>query len=143
MKLQERKLQKRHAVLVVALLLALVTLPAFAEEIVAQGSEWDKRNATIEGDWKIVERDGGLVLVLGEGFKTKKAPDLKAFLVSLPPTAVGKSEIPANAARIGLLKSAKGAQELEIPDLTSLDGYRALVIHCEQYSKVWAVTSLR
>jgi hypothetical protein len=121
----------------------LVATAVFSQEALVQGSNWDERTAKIEGDWKIVERDGGLVLVLGANFKTKKAPDLKAFLAPLPSTAVDKRKIPAGSLRLGLLKSHTGAQEIQLPAGTSLDGYRTLMIHCEKYGKVWGVSSLR
>lgn len=129
--------------LTAAALLLTVAAPSFAEEVLAQGSSWDKRTAKIQGDWKIVDRDGQLFLVLGDGFKTKRAPDLKAFLIPVPTTGVAKKDIPAGSLRIGLLESHKGGQELALPAGTSLDDYRSLAVHCEKFNKVWSVTSLR
>ncbi|MEO1087740.1 MAG: DM13 domain-containing protein, partial [Acidobacteriota bacterium] len=100
---------------VLALLIGLAA-PAFAADaVLAEGTTWDKRTSKIQGHWKIVERGDRLYLQLGDGFKTKKAPDLKAFLTRSAPSAIKKKNIPADALRLGLLKSHKGAQELQLP----------------------------
>ncbi|MEM1178367.1 MAG: DM13 domain-containing protein [Acidobacteriota bacterium] len=134
---------RRIAGFVVAFTLLLgFAAPAFADDVVAQGSTWEKRTSKIKGEWKIVERNGRLFLQLGDGFKTKRAPDLKAFLTKTAPDGIKKKDLPADALRLGLLKSHKGAQELPLPAGATIDDYQSLIIHCEQYNKIWGVTAL-
>ncbi|MEO1366907.1 MAG: hypothetical protein AAFX50_06990, partial [Acidobacteriota bacterium] len=74
--------RKRFLGLVAAFaLLTTLALPALAADaVLAEGATWDKRTSKITGEWKIVQRGDRLYLQLGDDFKTKKAPDLKAFL---------------------------------------------------------------
>ena len=43
---------------------------------------------------------------------------------------------------IAPLKKAKGAQRYKLPADLDLDDYQTLVLHCEQYTKLWGVSAL-
>lgn len=124
---------------------AVLTLatPAYSEEqhVVAQG-EWTKKAYSIEGTWKLVERDDKYYIVLDENFKTKKAPDLKVFLSPLPLDELTGNNATSGSLFVGALRSNQGAQELTVPTDAKLDRYVTVIIQCEKYSKLWGGASL-
>ncbi|MFK8017134.1 MAG: DM13 domain-containing protein, partial [Gammaproteobacteria bacterium] len=79
---------------------------------------------------------------LDDKFKTRNAPDLKLFL---SPRAAG-DVTPDNAVEgsvlISKLRKAKGAQRYALPDDLDLAQFETLVLHCEQYTKLWGVSPL-
>jgi len=117
--------------------------PLSAGELLAHGSSWTKKAQKVKGSYEIVRDGDRVVLRLGDRFKTKKAPDLKLVL---SPHSV-KDASAKNALDGGLviapLRSAKGAQEYEFPEGVDLEAYESLLIHCEQYTKLWGAVALR
>ena len=117
--------------------------PLTVGEVVATGQQWTKKTNKVQGHWEIAKVGDGHVIRLGSDFKTKKAPDLK---VVLSPHAVGDSKN-GNALRggviVSLLDSNKGSQEFRVPAGTDPAAFRSMLIHCEQYTKLWGATPLR
>ncbi|MEO0482700.1 MAG: DM13 domain-containing protein [Planctomycetota bacterium] len=116
---------------------------AFADSVIASGDKWVKKTSKTKGYWEIVRRDdGSRVLRLGDNFKTKKAPDLKLVL-SPHTTKQAKSKNALEGGTVlGLLASHKGAQEFVIPDSVDLGSFSTVLIHCEQYTKLWSASEL-
>ena len=122
---------------------ALVTWPTLAaEQTLAQGS-WTTKGYDIAGQWKIVQEEGKLFVVLDPAFRTKKAPDLKIFLSPKPLAQLNNRNATQDSLRVGPLQKSRGAQRLEIPSGTSLDEYKTVLIHCEKFSKLWGGAALR
>lgn len=113
---------------------------AYADET---GGTWTKRYQKIHGTWKIVETEEGRFLELDEKFKTRRAPDLKLFLSPRLDGDVTPDNAVAGSVLISKLKKAKGAQRYALPDDLDLDQFQTLVLHCEQYTKLWGVSPLR
>ncbi len=111
-----------------------------AAEELASG-EWASASffTTLKGDWKIVRNEDGTFVEFARNFKTSKAPDLKILLSSLPAdqitpdNAVDKS----HARFVSLLTSYSGAASYKLPAGVTLGGVKSLIIHCEQYTKLW------
>ncbi|MFK7888964.1 MAG: DM13 domain-containing protein [Gammaproteobacteria bacterium] len=108
-----------------------------------EGSTWTKRYQKIHGTWKIVETDEGRFLELNEKFKTRRAPDLKLFLSPRLDADVTPDNAVAGSVLIAKLKKAKGAQRYALPADLDLNDFETLVLHCEQYTKLWGVSPLR
>ena len=115
--------------------------PVPADGIVTSGN-WIKKKRTSKGSWSIVRENGALFVELDEDFSTRNAPDLKLFLSPLPASDVTRENAVNGSLLISLLDSNKGAQRYAIPDLTSLDGYRSILIHCEDYTVLWSAADL-
>ena len=131
-----------RAVLVIAAVFAaaLVTSnDAYADN---QGGTWTKKSQKIAGAWKIVETAEGRYLELDDAFKTRRAPDLKLFLSPLEAGNVNAKNATSGSVLIAKLKKSKGAQRYELPADLDLDDYQTLVLHCEQYTKLWGVSAL-
>ena len=83
------------------------------------------------------------LLSLRPRLQDQGAPDLK---VVLSPLTVGDARN-ENALQGGVvvspLLSNRGAQEFRIPPETDPSLYRSVLIHCEQYSKLWGGTATR
>lgn len=94
------------------------------------------------GDFQIVTEDGSTYLEFGAGFKAKSAPDLKVFLSQRAPDAVTGSNATKGAVRLGLLMSFEGAQRYAVPEDTDLSAFSTVIVHCEQYSKLWGAGGL-
>ena len=136
--------------LILAALLALVTMGSHAAEVVAQGS-WTTIDYDVEGVWQI-EADGDRLTVrLGDDFVTKNGPDLHVLLSPKPLAELTNDNAMQGALVAGLLKTTddstffrkmKGAQSFTLPAGTRLEDYQTVVIHCVEFSHLWAGASL-
>ncbi|MFK7760117.1 MAG: DM13 domain-containing protein [Phycisphaerales bacterium] len=111
-------------------------------ELVAHGDDWAKKSNKISGQWEIAKTDQGYVIRLGDDFKTKKAPDLIVLLSPKNIKQLNGKNATAGGLEVAQLKSVKGGSEYLIAGLDSLDGYKSLVIHCDEYSKLWGGADL-
>lgn len=112
------------------------TNSAYAEAIVTERI-FVKKEKTIKGGWAIIQRGGDTYIRFNDEFKTSNGPDLKVFL---SPQAIddvsGKTAI-EGAINIGELISNKGSQEYKLPAGVNASDFKSVLIHCEQYSKLW------
>ena len=111
--------------------------------IVVASGEWTQKSYGTDGAWRVVQEGGQRYVELDAAFATQSGPDLKLFL---SPTGLGDlTDQNATEASvfIGLLESNEGAQRFAIPDDVSLAEYESLLIHCEQFSKLWSGASLK
>ncbi|ANM31740.1 hypothetical protein ABI59_22555 [Acidobacteria bacterium Mor1] len=104
---------------------------------------WTKKSFAVKGGFKFIEEGGKTFLVLDEKFSTRNAPDLKLFLTNRPLADATGRNAAKDAVLIAKLQKNKGAQRYPLPDGVSLSDYTTLLLHCEQYSKLWAGSSLR
>lgn len=122
-----------------SLLLTLSSATAFAGET----GTWTKKSFAVAGSWSIIEEGGRRYVELSDDFKTKSAPDLKIFLSTQSVAEVTGKNATRDAVLVGPLPRARGAVRLEIPEGTDLSQFTTLLLHCEQYSKLWAAAPLR
>lgn len=101
---------------------------------------WTKKEQTIRGTWSVDVRDDGHYLVLSENFRTRNAPDLKFVLSMKPLSELTSKNAMSGGVVIGSLKSNRGAQSYKLPE--NYSGYSSLLLHCEEYSKLWGASSL-
>jgi len=119
--------------------LFIFTSSAFAET----ADVWQNQNLKVKGQWSIEQKNGETFLTLNDEFKTRGAPDLKLFLSKSNFQNITGDNATNDAVLISPLKSKKGAQTYKIPSNISIDEYQSLILHCEQYSKLWASTPLK
>lgn len=136
-----RNLTRCTLIALAFLAIATAVGSAAAEEIVAQGT-WTKKGYVVAGGWSIVAGDEGRRIVLDEKFKTRRAPDLKLFLSPRPIDELGDRNATSDSYRIAELEKHSGRQSYAIPDDVDLTAYRTIIIHCEQYSKLWSAAKL-
>ena len=98
--------------------------------------------ASLVGHWRIVEEDGARFLELGRDFRAKEAPDLKLFLSPRAARDIKGNNATDGSVHLGLLESNEGYQRYAIPENTELGRYGTLIVHCEQYSKLWGTSAL-
>lgn len=106
------------------------------------GSLWVKASNKVEGLYTIERRNDGTYVVLGSDFKTKSGPDLKLVLSPLAADKVKGKTALNGSLNLGLLKSNTGKQAFRVPEGTDLTRYRSVLIHCEQYTKLWSAAPL-
>jgi hypothetical protein len=116
--------------------------PLAAGEVVKSGSSWTKKAEKINGGFEIARVGDALVVRLGHDFKTDKGPDLKVVLSPHTPKAASGDNALSGGLKLGLLRSNKGYSEYRAPAGADLSSYRSLLIHCEQYSKLWGGAAL-
>jgi hypothetical protein len=133
----------KHRWLLAAALVLLSALPLFAAERVLFEGTWTKKGFDIAGNWSVVEDGGRHFVVLDETFRTKNAPDLKIFLSPKPLGELDNRNATEGAVLVGQLTSSSGAQRLAVPAGTDPSRFATLVLHCEQYSKLWGGAALR
>ena len=119
-----------------------VPTAAQAEEPVAKG-EWQKKNFRIDGTWSIVSEGDRYYVVLDDRFKTRNAPDLKLFLSPLSADEVGNRNATSGSVLVSPLDSNKGAQRYALPEGVNPDDFQSIVLHCEQFSKLWGAADLK
>ena len=136
----------------VAFTVATASAPAIAQaedaavetagaEVLHEGS-WTKKSFKVSGTWSIFEEDGKLYVKLSDDFKTRNAPDLKIFLSPLSASEANGGNATDGSLLISPLQSNKGGQVYEIPAGTDLDSFSSILIHCEQFSKLWSASDL-
>lgn len=116
--------------------------PLHGGEVVASGSQWVKKKNKVQGHWEIAKVGKRHVIRLGSDFKTKKGPDLKLVLSPLTIEQARDANALNGGRVLPLLESPKGAQEFEVPEGVDLSGFQSLLIHCEQYTKLWGGVAL-
>ena len=121
---------------------ALVANAATGDVTVHSGT-WAKKSYSASGTWKIVRNGDHHYLELDSRFKTRGAPDLKLFLSKKSASQLSGRNATSGAVRIAKLKSKSGAQRYRLPTNLDLADYRTVIIHCEQYSKLWSTGTLR
>ena len=95
------------------------------------------------GDFQIVTEGGRAFLEFGAGFKARSAPDLKVFLSDRAPGEITGGNATDGSVRLGLLMEFEGSQRYAIPRGTDLGKYSTVIVHCEQYSKLWGTGALQ
>jgi len=116
--------------------------PLTGGEILASGSKWTKKSNKIEGRWEVAKTKKGHVIRFGGKFKTKKAPDLKLVLSPLKISDAKNENALQGGKIIAPLRAVKGGQEYLLPAGIDLKSYQSLLIHCEQYTKLWGGVAL-
>ena len=133
--------QKQSLTFVFMVLMTFMTFIATA--FAGSPASWQNQDIKVKGTWTIEERADGNYLVLSDDFKTKNAPDLKFFVSNAGYESLNGSNATNGAVEIAKLSKNKGAQSYKIPSNVNLSDYKSLVLHCEQYSKLWASTPLK
>lgn len=117
-----------------------------AEEVLYQGT-WEANSSriTFKGSWKIVKDGDKNYVVLGDNFSARKAPDLKIFFskASLDDISGKNATKLGSPVLVAKLTSYKGQARYEIPGSIAPSDYATIIIHCEQYSKLWGGSSLK
>ena len=128
------------------LLLLATSVAAQDKKVVYSGEfERDSRWTTFEGSWQIVKHGDSYTVVLGDDFEAKKAPDLKIFLSKADLDDIKGS----NAVKIGSpvlvakLTSYEGKASYKIPAGINPADFTTIIIHCEEYSKLWGGSALK
>ena len=111
-------------------------------DVIARGSDWTKKTNKIKGAWELAQVGDRLELRVSDSFKTKKAPDLKFVLSPHTSTAAANGNAMEGALVLSPLAQHKGAQRFSVAAPEDLSAYRSLLLHCEQYTKLWGAASL-
>lgn len=109
----------------------------------AAGGAWQNQEFKVKGNWSIEHRADGDYIVLSDEFKTRSAPDLKLFFSKNDFGNITGKDATQGSVLVAKLNSAKGGQSYKIPDGINVNDYQSLILHCEQYSKLWASTPLK
>lgn len=113
-----------------------------AETTLFAGS-WTKKSYTAAGGWRIVEISGKKYVELTDEFRTQNAPDLKIFLSPKASSDLNNRNATEGSLLVSPLSAPRGAQRYEIGADVDLSKYRSIMIHCEAFSKLWAVADLQ
>ena len=125
-----------------AVLLLLLAWTATSLRADESPSTWTKKSFAVKGTWSLIEEGGTTYLVLDEAFSTRNAPDLKLFLSPSEGAALNGKNATRGAVLVAKLESNKGGQRYALPAGTNLSDFKTLALHCEKYSKLWAVSDL-
>ncbi len=129
------------------LIAAMLLLPglAIAETLFEGQLEQNSFFTKLEGDWQVVQEAGQTRIVFADNFAAKKAPDLKIFLSSKPFADINGDNAAdqQHAVLVSELTSYKGNMAFTVPEGISVADYQSLIVHCEQYAKLWGGASLR
>ncbi|MEO0983442.1 MAG: DM13 domain-containing protein [Pseudomonadota bacterium] len=110
--------------------------------VTLHSGSWTRKSQRSRGTWSIVEANGVLTVVLDDEFQTRSAPDLKIFLSPLSAADANGDNATNGSRLVAELSSNRGAQSYTIPDGTDLSSFSSVLIHCEQFSKLWSAADL-
>lgn len=102
---------------------------------------WVKKSETVNGTWSVETKNDGDYLILSDDFKTRNAPDLVLMLTNLSVADVNGKNAANGSLKISSLQSPKGGQSYKLPD--AYHNYSTLLIHCEEYSKLWSASNFK
>jgi len=112
---------------------------------------WNTIDYEATGTWNITRETDKWVVSLSDDFVTKNGPDLFLLLSTKALSEVNNSNANQTSIQVGMLKTKdtstffkkmKGAQRFELPGDTDLSKYKSILIHCVQYSHLWAGSNL-
>ncbi len=116
------------------------------QEVIYQG-EFDNysRWTTFEGSWKIVKSGDNHQVVFGDDFNAKKAPDLKIFLSKADFDDIESKNAlkDGEPVLVAKLTAYKGAATYDVPSTIDISQYKTIIVHCEEYTKLWGGSPLR
>lgn len=137
-------MKRNHTIkTIITTFITLISISAFASaatKTLTSGS-WTKKDKSISGKWEIVDHGAGAILKL-RSFKTSNAPDLKIFFHKKSISAVNAKNATTGSKFLANLKSSKGYQEYKLPKGFKLSDYKSIIIHCEQFTKLWGGANL-
>lgn len=119
------------------LVAALAPIPSFAEVPVGTDQAFVEKQYDIRGSWSVVEENGQTLIRFSDDFKTKKGPDLKVFLSPTAIDAVDGGNATDGSVLLGELISTKGGQDYVLPEGVSLEDFKSVLVHCEEFSVLW------
>ena len=133
--------------------LSVIAAPAIAAEAAteatpettqaaSQSGTWAKVTSNTKGTWTIYSEGDKTFVALSDDFKTRGAPDLKLFLSPKAAGDLNGRNATDGAVLISKLASNRGAQVYELPAGVDLASYATLIIHCEQFAKLWSTAAL-
>lgn len=103
---------------------------------------WTKKSFKSSGTWEIYSDGDKSYVKLSADFRTRNAPDLKIFLSPLAANEATGKNATDGAVLVSPLSSNAGEQVYEIPADVDLADFKSILIHCEQYSKLWSAADL-
>ena len=121
---------------------ATIAAGASADHETLHTGQWTKKSFKSSGTWTIYSEGEKTYVKLSEDFRTRNAPDLKIFLSPLEAKKTNGRNATDGAVLIAPLTSNAGEQIYEIPDGVELASFKSVLIHCEQYSKLWSAADL-
>ncbi|GEM_PF-776123 len=139
--------QFKHTLLFgVLLLLGMSSLSAadntrFSGSLDAEFSSWG--SDSVEGEWRIIQKEGKHFIQLLDSFDAKEGPDVKIFLSKQSQTSITGDNATQNAVFISLVSSFEGSSEYEVPANIKVEDFKTLVFHCEAYSKLWGTGKIQ
>lgn len=116
--------------------------PLTEGRLVFSGDSWEKKANRIRGQFEIIQSPERVTVRLDSKFETKSAPDLKLVLSPLSVAEASDSNALRGARIVAALSRHEGFQEYVIDGTVDLSAYRSLLIHCQQYSKLWGGAAL-
>ena len=128
------------------LFLLATSMMAQDSQVVFSGEfERESRWTTFEGSWEIVKEGDSYSVVLGKDFEAKKAPDLKIFLSKAKLDDIsGKNAVKVGSpVLVAKLTSYEGTATYKIPAGIDPADFATIIIHCEEYSKLWGGSPLK
>lgn len=111
---------------------------------VATGRFVSKGGQETSGTYRIVRTSGDLRLMFTDDFATDDGPDLHVVLTPTEATTASGENVMADGAALTVapLGSGSGAQEFDLLDDLDLNRFKAVLIHCVQYSHLYGAAPL-
>jgi hypothetical protein len=87
----------------------------------------------------------GFEIVMDENFEAEEAPDLKIFLskAALDDITSKNATSLGSPVLVAQLKVYKGKASYKIPSSIDINGFKTMIIHCEEYGKLWGGSALK
>ena len=119
----------------------------FQDSSIIFEGEWERESrwTTFEGSWKIVKEGDQYLVHLGDDFEAKEAPDLKIFLskAALSDISGDNATTKGSPVMIAKLTSYKGKASYIISSDINVNNFKTIIVHCEEYAKLWGGSALK
>ncbi len=121
-------------IMTMATAVALLGVPAFAENALQSGTFSGQQGHAVSGTATIIEDGGKYFVELGDDFSLDGAPD--------PSVALGNDGVDPST-KTQNLTSLTGRQRFALPDGVDPAGYNEIYIYCAEFSVTLGVAKLQ
>ncbi len=143
--IKENAMKNNITTFILVTFLSMLSVSANAEMLSEGNWKSDSFFITLKGGWSIEDEGGKSYVVLNDSFKASEAPDLKIFFSKKSPKEInGKNASgSSHAAFVVKIDDYSGAARYQIPSDINWKEYQTIVIHCEEFSKLWGTSPIK
>jgi len=116
-------------------------MEAMSDGTVEVSGSFERRAHPTSGSIQIVEKDGHVLAILSDDFKSDSGPELHILLTEHDNPKTSRDVHTGNYVDLGILKSTKGTQTYEIP-IDKIGNFKSAVVYCKPFRVIFGTATL-